>query len=261
MSEGSGSATGTAAAAGTSSVAQPETSEVSTGASVAIPHVQLQLPAPDEIARPPTAAPSLLQQSAPATAATSMLTIVPAEDEKAEGRDQGATGAEGEGEASATGNVDLTDGMAAAAQPISSLPPASPQVIMTFLLISGTRRGMSFDPSTTVGRVKELVWNAWPGGVYSKSRILLRWDAERGLDCPANEEKPPAPNYLRILYLGKILQDEDTLAGKFRVRVLALEFFLGPLPFGCEMENRALVSGQVRLACRAALPYAFGRLG
>lgn len=245
MSEGSGSATGTAAAAGTNSVAQPETSEVGTGASVAIPHVQLQLPAPDEIARPLTAAPSLLQQSAPATAATSMLTIVPVEDEKAEGRDQGATGAEGEGEgeASASGNVDLTDGTAAAAQPISSLPPASPQVIMTFLLISGTRRGMSFDPSTTVGRVKELVWNAWPGGVYNKSRILLQWDAERGLDCPANEEKPPAPNYLRILYLGKILQDEDTLAGKSRVRLGSLELLLDPLPFGCEMENRALVFG------------------
>ena len=25
------------------------------------------------------------------------------------------------------------------------------------------------------------------------------------------DERPPAPSYLRILYLGKILQDEDTL--------------------------------------------------
>jgi hypothetical protein len=25
------------------------------------------------------------------------------------------------------------------------------------------------------------------------------------------DERPPAPSYLRILYLGKILQDDDTL--------------------------------------------------
>lgn len=32
---------------------------------------------------------------------------------------------------------------------------------------------MSFDPATTVGRVKELVWNAWPSGesVYCLSFI------------------------------------------------------------------------------------------
>jgi hypothetical protein len=53
---------------------------------------------------------------------------------------------------------------------------------------------MAFEPSTTVGRVKELVWNAWPSDA--------EWQTDR----------PPAPSYLRILYLGKILQDEDTLA-------------------------------------------------
>lgn len=29
------------------------------------------------------------------------------------------------------------------------------------------------------------------------------------------DERPPAPSYLRILYLGKILQDEDTLESKY----------------------------------------------
>ncbi|KAJ7174283.1 hypothetical protein C8R46DRAFT_1080546 [Mycena filopes] len=71
--------------------------------------------------------------------------------------------------------------------------PAMPQTTLTFLLVSGRRRTMAFDPDTTVGRVKELVWNAWPSEP--------EWQAER----------PPAPAYLRILYLGKILQDEDTL--------------------------------------------------
>ncbi|KAK7061217.1 ubiquitin-like protein 3 [Favolaschia claudopus] len=71
--------------------------------------------------------------------------------------------------------------------------PQTPQTTLTFLLVSGRRRTMAFDPANTVGRVKELVWNAWPSDA--------EWQAER----------PPAPAYLRILYLGKILQDDDTL--------------------------------------------------
>jgi len=70
--------------------------------------------------------------------------------------------------------------------------PQMPQTSLTFLLVSGRRRTMSFGSDTTVGRVKELVWNAWPA----------EWQ----------DERPPAPSYLRILHLGKILQDEDTLA-------------------------------------------------
>jgi hypothetical protein len=42
--------------------------------------------------------------------------------------------------------------------------PQMPQTSLTFLLVSGRRRTMSFEPDTTVGRVKELVWNAWPSG-------------------------------------------------------------------------------------------------
>ncbi|EDR06633.1 uncharacterized protein LACBIDRAFT_294595 [Laccaria bicolor S238N-H82] len=71
------------------------------------------------------------------------------------------------------------------------LVPQTPQTFITFLLISGRRRTMSFEPETTIGRVKELVWNGWPGD----------WQ----------DERPPAPSYLRILYLGKMLQDDDTL--------------------------------------------------
>jgi hypothetical protein len=43
--------------------------------------------------------------------------------------------------------------------------PQMPQVGLTFLLVSGRRRNMSFEPETTIGRVKELAWNAWPNGV------------------------------------------------------------------------------------------------
>jgi len=37
-----------------------------------------------------------------------------------------------------------------------------PQTLVQFLLVSGRRRSMAFDPETTVGRVKELVWNTCP---------------------------------------------------------------------------------------------------
>ena len=44
--------------------------------------------------------------------------------------------------------------------------PQMPQTYLTFLLISGKRRTMAFEPDTSVGRVKELVWNSWPAGVW-----------------------------------------------------------------------------------------------
>lgn len=70
---------------------------------------------------------------------------------------------------------------------------------------------MSFEPETGIGRVKELIWNAWPTGKPTFHGldifcILLM----NGSDW--QEEKPPAPSYLRVLYLGKMLLDDDTLA-------------------------------------------------
>ena len=51
-------------------------------------------------------------------------------------------------------------------EPPSEAAASPPQVYLTFLLISGRRRTMSFESETTVGRVKELVWNAWPTGTH-----------------------------------------------------------------------------------------------
>lgn len=51
----------------------------------------------------------------------------------------------------------------------TSIPP-TPQVSLTFLLVSGRRRTMSFDPEITIGRVKELAWNAWPNGAWRTTR-------------------------------------------------------------------------------------------
>ena len=47
--------------------------------------------------------------------------------------------------------------------------PQMPQTYLTFLLISGKRRTMSFEPETAIGRVKELVWNSWPAGTLLRS--------------------------------------------------------------------------------------------
>ncbi len=48
--------------------------------------------------------------------------------------------------------------------------PQMPQTYLTFLLISGKRRTMSFEPDTSIGRVKELVWNSWPAGAWYSSQ-------------------------------------------------------------------------------------------
>lgn len=59
-----------------------------------------------------------------------------------------------------------------ASAPVPAVPqvPQTPQTYLTFLLISGKRRTMAFDPETAIGRVKELAWNSWPAGA-SISRI------------------------------------------------------------------------------------------
>lgn len=57
--------------------------------------------------------------------------------------------------------------------------PQTPQVSLTFLLVSGLRKTQSFDPETTVGRVKELVWNAWPARDAGSSSFLFRLRGDR----------------------------------------------------------------------------------
>ena len=49
-------------------------------------------------------------------------------------------------------------------QTMSQTVPQMPQTYLTFLLISGRRRTMSFEPESPISRVKELAWNSWPTG-------------------------------------------------------------------------------------------------
>lgn len=80
----------------------------------------------------------------------------------------------------------------AAAPTPSTPPPKTTDVAVTFLLITGSRKTMHFAPTMTFGRVKEAFWSAW---------------------SPENSaEKPPAPSFLRVLHMGRILSDDQTLA-------------------------------------------------
>lgn len=79
-------------------------------------------------------------------------------------------------------------------QPSIPIPPPTPRTSVTFLLISNRRKTMSFDPETSVARVKELLWNAWDS------------------DWQDSDSRPHAPAYIRLIYQGKVLQDEDMLS-------------------------------------------------
>jgi hypothetical protein len=63
-------------------------------------------------------------------------------------------------------------------QPLEPVP-RTPQTFLTLLLVSGTRKTMSFEPETAIGRVKELIWNAWPTG--------KRTCQDRGTSCISTE--------------------------------------------------------------------------
>ncbi|CAE6438047.1 unnamed protein product, partial [Rhizoctonia solani] len=81
----------------------------------------------------------------------------------------------------------------------ATLPPSEPaapapeSIPVTFLLISGDRKLMHFAPTMTIGRVKEAFWGAWTP------------------ETP--DTKPPSPSFLRVLHMGKVLSDDQTLAG------------------------------------------------
>ncbi|ELU45214.1 ribosomal l18ae/LX domain-containing protein [Rhizoctonia solani AG-1 IA] len=84
----------------------------------------------------------------------------------------------------------------------ATLPPSEPaapapdptDISVTFLLISGDRQQMHFAPTMTFGRVKEAFWGAW---------------------TPENPDtKPPSPSFLRVLHMGKVLSDDQTLASR-----------------------------------------------
>lgn len=102
---------------------------------------------------------SLHSSSRPATAATSMMTIVPNDDEKNDEASRRPSG-----EHATSPEQDTAAAPSSPAMPMEPPIPQTPQISLKLLLISGTRKVMSFDATTTVSRVKELIWNGWQSG-------------------------------------------------------------------------------------------------
>ncbi|KAM6492075.1 Ubiquitin-related domain containing protein [Amanita muscaria] len=117
------------------------------------------------------------------------------EQERGQDKPQGRAPSPSHSTASSHQQPPVADSITEAPVPASAQAPVpqDPQAYISFLLVTGCRRTMSFEPETTVGRVKELVWNTWPE------------------DEEWRKDRPPAPSYLRLVYLGRLLQDEDTL--------------------------------------------------
>ena len=90
--------------------------------------------------------------------------------------------------------VALSENPVPAAPDTPSPNSSDPQITLTFLLISGQRRTLSFPEETTVARVKEILWNTWSAELQG--------------------EQPPAPSFLRLLHLGKIWTDDVRLVGE-----------------------------------------------
>ena len=104
-------------------------------------------------------------------------------------RDEAGPNDEG---ARASLNDEPEEAEAAATAPV----PQIPQTMLQFLLVSGRRRSMVFEPETTVGRVKELVWNSWPNGASrSRSRSRPRLFLPGGLSASTSY-----PSYLPHSY-------------------------------------------------------------
>ena len=71
-----------------------------------------------------------------------------------------------------------------AQSPMADQPPASvhqgdPSINITFLLLSGRRKTMAFDPEYTLGKVRQEVFDKWPEGERSNLHIPFLNVSER----------------------------------------------------------------------------------
>ena len=88
-----------------------------------------------------------------------MMTIVPNDDEKNDEASRRPSG-----EHTTSPEQDTAAAPSSPVMPIEPPVPQTPQISLKLLLISGNRKVMSFDATTTVSRVKELIWNGWQSG-------------------------------------------------------------------------------------------------
>ncbi|RXK35202.1 hypothetical protein M231_07535 [Tremella mesenterica] len=79
--------------------------------------------------------------------------------------------------------------------------PSKPMIHLRVLIISGQSHLFTFEPTFTVGRVKELIWSMWPSEWVSPAQ-------------------PPSPSFMRILFAGRILEDDSTLICEFFIIII-----------------------------------------
>ncbi|GHJ87248.1 hypothetical protein NliqN6_3650 [Naganishia liquefaciens] len=72
---------------------------------------------------------------------------------------------------------------------------AGPKVRLKILLMNSQNHVYTFEPETSISRVKEALWHLWPA------------------DWTSDPARPPSPAYFRLLYMGRMLSDEQTLSG------------------------------------------------
>ena len=129
--------------------------------------------------------------SEPVTAATSVQTLLQEDEKQATSSNahDGAGVEVQEEQGAAPGELEVT----AQSTRISTPVPPTPQVYLTFLLVTGRRRTMSFEPETTIGRVKELVWNSWPSGVSRLLHTCRLYPDRFAYPVPSYHPKHPSP--------------------------------------------------------------------
>ncbi|CAG7847292.1 SubName: Full=Uncharacterized protein {ECO:0000313/EMBL:CCA71021.1} [Serendipita indica DSM 11827] len=79
----------------------------------------------------------------------------------------------------------------------SSSASASPAVSLTFLLLSGKRKTLEFEQTETIANIKQRLVNEWPP----------EWQ---------DEVKPASIASIRLLFLGRLLADDEVLSANPR---------------------------------------------
>jgi hypothetical protein len=113
-------------------------------------------------------------------------------------------------------------------QPSVSVHHGEPGINIAFLLLSGKRKTMGFDPGYTIGKVRQEVFNNWPEGErsYFIHHFTMCWNLWLRIvaDCSftsyplewADETKPPDPAAIRLLHAGRFLEDNELLSNGMR---------------------------------------------
>ena len=108
-------------------------------------------------------------------------------------------------------------------------PQDDPAVLVTLMLTTGSRYSFRIDSKylkrrnigsqedkkdpwdISVYTMKELLWRDWRDGMFLKSLFGGMYKLIR---CKDWEQRPTSPSYIRLIHLGRMLDDKTLLQGK-----------------------------------------------